>query len=143
MGSEMCIRDRAAVNEYLAMSGHTKGAMFRRIKGGNSRLTRLSTCRSITSLPRLRSDQQHITSVRIQPGQPLPLNHWRMVRYWSMCSRHWGMRILRRLRCMTGARRCTGIRLLCGFGMGEIAPLVKRIRSNLLFIFRLLYVIRN
>ena len=32
----------AAVNEYLAMSGHAKGAMFRRIKGGNSRLTRLS-----------------------------------------------------------------------------------------------------
>ena len=32
----------AAVSEYLAMSGHKKGAMFRRIKGGNSRLTRLS-----------------------------------------------------------------------------------------------------
>ena len=31
-----------AVSEYLAMSGHTRGAMFRRIKGGNSRLTRLS-----------------------------------------------------------------------------------------------------
>ena len=32
----------AAVNDYLQMSGHTRGAMFRRIKGGNSRLTRLS-----------------------------------------------------------------------------------------------------
>ena len=32
----------AAVSEYLSMSGHKKGAMFRRIKGGNSRLTRLS-----------------------------------------------------------------------------------------------------
>ena len=110
----------AAVNEYLAMSGHTKGAMFRRIKGGNSRLTRLSTCRSITSLPRLRSDQQLIISVRIQPGPRLPLNHWRMVRYLSMCSLHWGMRILRRPRCMTGARLCTGIRLLCGFGMVKL-----------------------
>ena len=32
----------AAVNEYLQMSGHTRGAMFRRVKGGNARLTRLS-----------------------------------------------------------------------------------------------------
>ena len=32
----------ASVNEYLQKSGHTRGAMFRRIKGGNSRLTRLS-----------------------------------------------------------------------------------------------------
>ena len=32
----------AAVSEYLSMSGHKKGAMFRRIKGGDSRLTRLS-----------------------------------------------------------------------------------------------------
>ena len=31
-----------ALNDYLKMSGHTRGAMFRWIKGGNSRLTRLS-----------------------------------------------------------------------------------------------------
>lgn len=32
----------AAVNDYLTMSGHTRGAMFRRVKGGNGRLTRLT-----------------------------------------------------------------------------------------------------
>lgn len=32
----------ASVHEYLTMSGHTRGAMFRRVKGGNARLTRLS-----------------------------------------------------------------------------------------------------
>lgn len=32
----------AAVKQYLLMSGHTKGAMFQRVKGGDGRLTRLS-----------------------------------------------------------------------------------------------------
>jgi integrase len=52
----------AAVNEYLAMSGHTKGAMFRRIKGGNSRLTRLS----IYNLQHLYPGREAINNTSLQ-----------------------------------------------------------------------------
>ena len=83
----------AAVNEYLAMSGHAKGAMFRRIKGGNSsRLTRLSIYNIFTQAVK-RSTTHHM---------PILLPH----------------------RCMTGARRCIGIRLLCVCGMVNWCPTI-------------------
>ena len=51
----------AAVNEYLAMSGHKKGAMFRRIKGGNDRLTRLSIYNIFTQAAK-RSTTHHFST---------------------------------------------------------------------------------
>jgi site-specific recombinase XerD len=51
----------AAVNEYLSMSGHKKGAMFRRIKGGNGRLTRLSIYNIFTQAAK-RSTTHHFST---------------------------------------------------------------------------------
>jgi len=51
----------AAVNDYLKMSGHTRGAMFRRIKGGNSRLTRLSIYNIFTQAVK-RSTTHHFST---------------------------------------------------------------------------------
>lgn len=51
----------AAVNDYLSMSGHTNGAMFRRIKGGDSRLTRLSIYNIFTQAVK-RSTSHHFST---------------------------------------------------------------------------------
>ena len=51
----------AAVNEYLAMSGHSTGAMFRRIKGGDGRLTRLSIYNIFTQAVK-RSTNHHFST---------------------------------------------------------------------------------
>jgi len=51
----------AVVNEYLDMSGHAKGAMFRRIKGGSGRLTRLSIYNIFTQAVK-RSTSHHFST---------------------------------------------------------------------------------
>ncbi len=86
----------AAVNHYLLMGGHTKGPMFRRVKGGDGRLSRIAIYNVIKKA--VKRSVINGDFLRTLPVQCLQLNNLRWciaracaISAWSRKYRHYAI----------------------------------------------------